>query len=269
MPVGRKSASPCTITSRVRAVRCAARHELVALDAMIAPTRDPQAAGVWHDRGRAFADAADHRQRAGQFAVPGLQRMRAGAAVLVEVAVVAARHDVQQPARRAGIRIVVDGEDAAVRHDANAERIPDAAGESLQVLAVGRHAIEAVLAAGVGDHRAVGADRVDTAMPWFSPRPMMSEPSASLGDAAQAVVRIVVLGFQTQQLLLLVGHAVVVRIAEQERRCAAVTTYTAPSARTSRFIAWRKPSANVLQWSSWPSPSESDSMRMRSLAGPL
>ena len=115
MPVGRKSASPCTTTSRVAPYDAPRGTSSIALDAVVAPAGDPQAAGVGDDGRRRFAGAADHRQRAGQLAVPSLQRVRAGPAVLVEIAVVAARHDVQQPARRAGVGIVVDGEDPAVR----------------------------------------------------------------------------------------------------------------------------------------------------------
>src|SRR4051794_2121999 len=77
-----------------------------------------------HDGGRRFADATDHRQRARQLAVPGLERMCTGAAVFVAKTIVAALHHMHEPAWRTRVRIVVDGEDAAIRYNTDAERIP-------------------------------------------------------------------------------------------------------------------------------------------------
>src|SRR5204863_1532765 len=107
-----------------RNVRCAARNKLIPVDAVVAPTGRPKPSGVGHNRGRRFTNAADHGQRAWQLAVPGLQRMRAGPAVLIAKPVVAAPDHVHQPAWRTRIRIVIDGEDTAIGNNTHAKWIP-------------------------------------------------------------------------------------------------------------------------------------------------
>ena len=92
-----------------------ARRE--AIDAMVAPGCGQHLAAIFgrqivrlisHDARRRFAGRRGHRQRARQFAVPSDERMQTGAAIAEAVSIIAARHDVQQAARRPRIGIVID-----------------------------------------------------------------------------------------------------------------------------------------------------------------
>ena len=83
---------------------------------MIAPTGDQQIADILigqpvrfisDDARRCFTRRRDHWQCAGDFAVPGRKRMQALATVAEPVAVITTVDNVQQPAGRAAVGVVV------------------------------------------------------------------------------------------------------------------------------------------------------------------
>lgn len=116
------------------------------LQRMDAPGTGDQAAVVFrwkiiglvrHDRARSFARARDHAQRPRQFAEPSGEGMRAAPSQRIPITVIAAFHDVHQPARRPPIGIVVDRKQSAKIVKANMERIPEANRDFLELAAIG------------------------------------------------------------------------------------------------------------------------------------
>ncbi len=106
-----------------------------AVNAVVAPGRDEQGTTVRTRQAvrlvddqarRRLARAGDHRQHAGQIAVPGGQGVEAAPAVAEAVAVVAALHDMEQPAGWPRIGVIVHGEESAKRIERLVERIPEA-----------------------------------------------------------------------------------------------------------------------------------------------
>ena len=102
--------------------RGAVGFEDVTFHPMIAPGGDQQSAAVFlgegggiemDDLARRFARAVHHGQGAEEFAVPGDERMDAGASVFVTVPVITVLHHMQQSAWRAVSGVVVDSKDSA------------------------------------------------------------------------------------------------------------------------------------------------------------
>src|SRR5439155_25670147 len=131
----------------VRGEARALRLERVALDAVVRPRRHEQFPAVLvrqpvrlvaHHLARRLARPRDVRQRAGQLAVPRLEDVPPGAAVAELEPVVAALHDVYEPARRRRVRVVVHYEQPAVDVAAGAERVPEPGRHAAELLAVGR-----------------------------------------------------------------------------------------------------------------------------------
>ena len=190
---------------------------------MISPRGDEVFAAifVWEgvrvevdDFARRLADAADHWQRVGEFAVPRDERMNAGAAVLVLVAVVAARHDVQQAAGRAGAGIVLHREDVAELIDTHTERIPKTARNLLELFAVTRAAENAAAdPLGPDDAVAVAVDhRVRVAQIFAKAEVQMSKPVGR--QPAQAVVWVRAGGLQVDESLGDVRLRVAIGVAQ-------------------------------------------------------
>ena len=96
--------------SSARRHRChsSCGRELVPFDAMVPPTRDPQIAPMKKDRRRCFARATHHRQGAGKFAIPGLQRMDPCPTILKAKSIIPRWQHINQSTRWAGIGVVID-----------------------------------------------------------------------------------------------------------------------------------------------------------------
>ena len=179
MPTGRKSSPPTTTGSIIGLERGPARLKPVPLDPMVAPGGHQQVAAVVlgqvvrlvgeHAAGR-LAGAGDHGQGAGQLAVPGRERVQALAAVAEPIAVIAPFHDVQEPARRTRVGVVVHGEEPAEGVEGDVERIPEAGGDPLQLRPVGPAPVDVSSLAAARKRGPVAADQPVSA-PRFSPRP--------------------------------------------------------------------------------------------------
>ena len=199
MPTGRKSSPPTTTGFIVGAKRGPVRLEAVLLDAVVAPRGDQQRAAVIRgqvvrlvrdDAARCLAGAGDHAQRAGQLAVPGGERVQALAAVAKPIAVIAAVDDVQEPARRARIGVVVHREQPAERVERHVERVPEPGGDPLELRAVGPASVDVASFAAAGKRRPVAADQpiIGTEVLAQAEVDVVREIER---EARQAVVRIV------------------------------------------------------------------------------
>ena len=149
---------------------------------------------------------ATMRQRAGQLAVPGLEGMRALAAVAEAVAVIAAGNDVQQPARAAGVGVVVHGEQPAEGVEAVMERVPEAGGDADQLRCRRAGSEKCCRPRRRRERGAVAADQLVRCAEVLAHAEVQIAQAVE-GEPAQAVVRIVALRLELDERPLLVGRA--------------------------------------------------------------
>src|SRR5262249_54644206 len=151
--------------------------------------------------------AAYHWQRARQLAVPRLEGVTARTAVAELKPVIAAFDDMDHPARRHRVGIVVHREHAAKQVDANAERVPETRRHPAQTLAAGRTPEDVAALAAPGESGAVGADQLVIGAEVLT-HPEIEIAFGVEGQARQAVVRIIPLGVEEDDAADLVGLAV-------------------------------------------------------------
>ena len=118
----------------------------VALDAVIAPGGHQQATSVRRGQvvrlvgehaARGLSGAGNHGQGPGQLAIPGSEWVHAFAAVAESITVIAPFHDVQEPAGRPRVGVVVHREEASELVEGKTEGIPEAGGDTLEFRTVG------------------------------------------------------------------------------------------------------------------------------------
>ena len=85
--------------------------------------------------------------------------MHALAAVAEPIAVIAPFHDVQEPARRPGVGVVIHREKTSELVEAQTERVPEAGGDVLEFRAVGPAPIDIAAFAAAGQGRPIAADQ--------------------------------------------------------------------------------------------------------------
>ena len=112
------------------------------------------------------------------------------AAVAEPVAVVAPLNDVQQPARWARVRVVVDGKQPPEYVERHVKRVPEPGGDLLELRAVGPASIDVAAFAAAGKRHAVAADQ-----PVIGPQVLAQAEVDVAGkikrEAGEPVVRVV------------------------------------------------------------------------------
>src|SRR5579884_2019296 len=191
---------------------------------MIRPGRDQQIADIFARQAigfvaeyfaRRFAGAAHHRQRARQLPVPGLERVPARAAIAELVAVVAASNDMNEPAWRHGVGIVIHSEDAAEYIAADAEWVPEAGRHAPQLLPLSGTPEDAPAFAASYQCGAVGADQLVRCPQVLAE----SEKQIALGVESQAgnpIVRIIAFRIEKNNATLLICFAVAIAILQAQ-----------------------------------------------------
>ena len=202
--------------------RHAGGDQIEALDHVIAPACHEQvavkfsgeirAAGV-HGAGR-FTGRRNHRQRAGNFTVPGDEGVNAFAPVAKAETVIAILDDVQQAARRAAVGVVIDGEHAAGLIEAEAERVPESGRDFFELPALERAAVDVAALAAAAQSGAVAASDFVIRAEVFAEAEV--EPAVRAeGESGESVVRIVAGGAQSNQRLAFGGRFSAVFFAHQ------------------------------------------------------
>ena len=208
---------PLDRNPRGRPARSPIGPRLKHLQPVVPPTTHPQAPVEGDDVARGFAGAGGHREGAGQLAVPGLERMPPAAAIAKLIAVVTGGNDIDQPARRPAVGIVVNGEQSPLWIDAEPKGIPKAGGDPFEMVSFG------------------GAAKHGSPLPF--PRPARAVSSREFvgdaevlaqaddeaaigieGHAAEAVVGIVAAGIEREEILTGVGDVVAIGVTDPEDR---------------------------------------------------
>ena len=196
-----------------------------------------------------------------------LEGMRALAAVAEAIAVVAAGHDVQQPARAARVGIVIHHEQPAKRVEAVMEGVPEARRHAHQLAAIGP---TAKMLPPSPPPSSVVPSRADQLVRGAQVLAHAEDQVAHAveGEAAQAVVRIVAGRLQLDAATLALELAVLVAPAERSRSASPDTPMPSwPRASAHRVLEavgeGRRPVRAL------PVSSKSEKMRMRSLSWPL
>src|ERR1043165_1802627 len=105
-------------------------------------------------------------------------------------AIIAAFNNVQHPARRHLVRIVINRKDAPVDVAADAERIPEAGRDAAQLLAVGAAPEDVPAIALAGEAHAIGADQLVRCAKVFAHAKEEVAPGIE-AESRKTVVRII------------------------------------------------------------------------------
>jgi hypothetical protein len=120
-----------------------------------------------------------------------------------------------QPARRTGIRIVIDREDAAIRYNAQTKWIPKTNCHASQPATIERALKDRPSAIFAGEVFSIGANKSISNGVVLAQADEQLIAAGREGDSAETVVRIIVRCFETQDFILLIGNAVMVGVAQQ------------------------------------------------------
>ena len=200
---------------RGRPARSPIGPRLKHLEPVVPPTTHPQAPVEGDDVARGFAGAGGHRERARQFAVPGLKRMPPAAAIAKLIAIVAGGNDFDQPAGGPAVGVVVNGEQAAVGIESKSKWIPKPGGDPFEMVSFGRGAKNGSPlpfprpARSVGSREFVGDAEVLS----------QADDEAAIGiegHAAEAVVGIVAGGIEREEIFTGVGDVVAIGVTDPE-----------------------------------------------------
>ena len=207
---------------------------------MIAPTADQQAAVKPSHVARGFPDAGDHAEGAGQLAVPSLQRVQSSAAVAPFKPIVAAGHDLNEPAGRTAVGVVVHRPKLAGGIRSEAEGVPKSAGVAGQVAALTVHFHDGPGTTIFADLLTVGSlGRPGLAEVFADPE--VDRAVGRDGQTVQAIVGVIALGGQLGQRNPLGGRAIRVLSDEPENLVPGRTTIE-PSRSVATFIISLVPS---------------------------
>lgn len=200
------------------------RLQTKAVDAVVAPACDQQVAEillrqavrfVGHDAGGGFAGPRDHRQRAGNLAVPRREGVQTFAAVAEAVAVIASSNHMQQAARRATVGIVVHSEEPSERIEAARVRIPKPGRDLAQLRTIQPAPINVATLAAPAERRAVRTDDLVVGPQIFA-EPEVHPAERINRKAGQSVVRIIPLSVEPHNRLFAIGFVVAVIVMKEE-----------------------------------------------------
>src|SRR4051812_14199499 len=141
--------------------------------------------------------------------------MRARPPILVAKTIIATPNNVQQLAGRARIRIVLDGERAAISKNAQTKWIPKPSREFPQAAAI-EPALEHIASPVSAAQRL--AIRTDQPIGKAKIFPHSDHKPTAVGlkcNSAQPVVRVIVFRFELEDFLLLIGDAIIIRVTQQ------------------------------------------------------